>query len=178
MVGAGRGVGLLSRTRCFVCSLLRIISIFVILKFEKKVARGHDRHSSHLYFINICQEDGNRKGKTLNLRPRAASLLSPSAHPYNTAGNPPSSTPDPVEVLVRAVVTIGEVVVDHDVHALDVDTAPKEICRDEDPLLEVLELLVAVCPGELSNAKKKRLELPHVADGSTTVGYLNGVLTL
>jgi len=43
---------------------------------------------------------------------------------------------DSVEVLVALV---GEVVVDHDVHALDVDAAAEQVGGDQDPLREVLE---------------------------------------
>ena len=38
---------------------------------------------------------------------------------------------------------LGHVVVEHDVHALDVHATAEEVRRDEDPLLEVLELLIA-----------------------------------
>ena len=58
----------------------------------------------------------------------------------------PSCAAHTVEVLVRAVVAVGEVVVHHDVHALDVDAAAEEIGGHQDALLEVLNLLVAVCP--------------------------------
>lgn len=51
-----------------------------------------------------------------------------------------------MEVLVGAVVAIGEVVVHHDVDALDVDATSEEVGGHQNALLEVLELLVAVCP--------------------------------
>ena len=57
----------------------------------------------------------------------------------------PSCTADAVKVLVRAVIAIREVVVHHDVHALDIDTAPEQVSGHQDPLFEVLELLVTVC---------------------------------
>lgn len=60
--------------------------------------------------------------------------------------NPPSGTTHAVQVLVGPIVAIREVVVDHNVHAFDVDTATEQIRRYQDPLLEVLELLVSVSP--------------------------------
>ena len=45
-----------------------------------------------------------------------------------------------MQVLVRLV---REVVVDDDVHSLDVNAAAKEVGRDEDALVEILELLEA-----------------------------------
>mmetsp|Transcript_23195 Transcript_23195/g.59615 ORF Transcript_23195/g.59615 Transcript_23195/m.59615 type:complete len:401 (+) Transcript_23195:292-1494(+) len=47
--------------------------------------------------------------------------------------------PDSVQIAVRR---LGHVVVDDDVDALDVDTAPPDVRRDEDAVLEVLESLV------------------------------------
>lgn len=58
----------------------------------------------------------------------------------------PSCTAHAVEVLVRAVLAIGEIVVHHDVDALDVDSAAEQVGGHQDALLEVLELLVAVRP--------------------------------
>lgn len=51
-----------------------------------------------------------------------------------------------MEVLVRAVLAVGEVVVHHDVDALDVNAAAEQVGGHQDALLEVLELLVAVRP--------------------------------
>lgn len=53
-----------------------------------------------------------------------------------------------MKVLVRTIFAIGEVVVHHDVDALDVNTAAEEVGGHQDPLFEVLELLVAVCASD------------------------------
>jgi hypothetical protein len=36
------------------------------------------------------------------------------------------------------------VIVDHNVHTLDIDTTSKDVCRNENSLLEVLERLITV----------------------------------
>lgn len=61
-------------------------------------------------------------------------------------GNSPSGTTHAVQVLVGSIVAVREVVVDHDVHPFDVDTATEQVSRYQDPLLEVLELFVSVRP--------------------------------
>ena len=38
------------------------------------------------------------------------------------------------------------VVVDHDVHALDINPAPHQVCRHQDALVALLELLVLLQP--------------------------------
>merc|ERR1712054_337226 len=43
---------------------------------------------------------------------------------------------------LAALLRLGEVVVDHDVHALSVNAAAEKVRRDKDALLEVLEVLV------------------------------------
>lgn len=68
----------------------------------------------------------------------------------------PSCASHAVEVLVRAIVAVGEVVVHHDVDALDVDAAAEEVGGHKDALLEVLELLVAVRPENEHKDKKKK----------------------
>ena len=61
--------------------------------------------------------------------------------------------PTPAEEKHHAAAGLGEVVVDHDVHALDVDAAAEEVRRHEDALLEVLEVLVAVDALVLAQAR-------------------------
>lgn len=58
----------------------------------------------------------------------------------------PSGPTHAVQVLIRPIVPIREVVVHDDIHALNIDTAAKEVCCHQDTLLEVLELLVSSSP--------------------------------
>lgn len=58
----------------------------------------------------------------------------------------PPGTPDAVQVLVRSIVTIREIVIHHDINPLDVDTTSEQIRRHQDTLLEILELLVSGRP--------------------------------
>lgn len=92
-------------------------------------------------------QDRLKKIDTTPLQTKSLSRLPrKKKEPGSIAHSLPSCTAHAVEVLVGAVVAIGEVVVYHDVHALDVDAAAEQVGGHENALLEVLELLVAVCP--------------------------------
>lgn len=47
---------------------------------------------------------------------------------------------DPVKVCVRI---LRHVIVEDDVNSLDVHASPKEVCCNQDPSLEVFELLIS-----------------------------------
>lgn len=72
--------------------------------------------------------------------------------------NSPSGTTHAVQVLVGSIIAIGEVVVHHDVHALDVDTTAEQVGGHQDTLLEVLELLVPGSPEATYSTTKKQRE--------------------
>src|SRR3546814_97420 len=67
-----------------------------------------------------------------------------------TLGSETTSTTDAVQVLVAVV---WEIVVDHNVHTLDVDTTAEKVGGDEDTLLELLESLVAANAVVPTNAR-------------------------
>merc|ERR1712137_540742 len=50
-----------------------------------------------------------------------------------------TSTPDTMQI---GVTVIRHVIVDYNIHPLNINTSPKQICGDHDPLLELLKLFV------------------------------------
>lgn len=68
-------------------------------------------------------------------------LLAADERDAETLGTETSSTTDAVEVGVGIA---GEIVVDGQVDALDIDTTPKDIGGHTNTLVELLELLVAL----------------------------------
>ena len=60
-----------------------------------------------------------------------------------------------VKVGIRV---IGHVVVEHNVHSLDIHTTAKEVCANQDALFEVLELLVTLQPTPKEKEKKDRVK--------------------
>lgn len=62
-----------------------------------------------------------------------------------TFGTKTSSTTNSVEIRIWVT---RQIVVDCEINALDINTAPKDIRCNADPLIELLELFVALDTGE------------------------------
>jgi hypothetical protein len=65
-------------------------------------------------------------------------------------GIEPAGPCDPVQVSVGV---LGHVVIDHDIHSLDINPSPHQVRGDHDPTLEIFELLVRLNPFFLFHAR-------------------------
>lgn len=111
---------------------------------ERTVGRGVDR---------LGQFGDGHFEPALNRLEHLLVLVVRDKRDRKTLGPEPARTADPVEVRVGVS---GRVIVDDNVDALDVDTATKHVGRDEDSLLERLELLEQLDPLLLREATVNR----------------------
>ena len=91
----------------------------------------------------MCDKKHLRKGNFESLLDRLQNLLigiSTNERDGKTLSTESASTTDTVEVRISVC---GQIVVDGEVDALNIDTTTEDIGSDTDTLVEVLELLVA-----------------------------------